>query len=297
VPFQKGQSGNPAGSSKRVRERARTSQETPADPGPSTPHPTDPPLRGPGPPPDPQSLLERAVAKLAAIMDDPEAETGHQLMAIRLLINEDLASTIRAMERDHGEEESRRATVERGMRLVLEHHPEINPDQAEAYIRTVLREMEPRTLGEVLKDKLGFWSADPPQADMLTRIWHELGLPGEPDRPPQTPSDEPTAPPAVSPAPEPDRPVAQELDRLPCGLVELTIPEKPDDSGMAGRHVDRPDPALPVAPLSKPTPIMSPEREAAGTAERDRIERERQAQERRIVWFGDLAIDPFSQGM
>jgi hypothetical protein len=67
--FIKGQSGNPSGSSRKVRARSVI-----ASPDPS-----------PDASPDPRTLHERVVAKLTSILDDQGVEVGHQLMAARLL--------------------------------------------------------------------------------------------------------------------------------------------------------------------------------------------------------------------
>ena len=73
----------------------------------------------------------------------------------------------------------------------------------------------------------------------------------------------------------PERPGAAPEPPRPCGLKEL-----PDQ------------PAFPLAPLSKPPPIMTPEQEAQYCDERDRAERERQELEAQVITFADLAIFP-----
>ena len=145
------------------------------------PQPPDPaPDPSPDATPDPRGILERTVAKLTAIMDDPDAEVGYQLAAIRVLVSGDLASTVRYLERDRTEDATRRDRLERGVGLVREHHPEVGADVAERYVRECLDRMEPTNLTEILKDRLGFWKSEPLTDETLGQIWVELGLPGNP---------------------------------------------------------------------------------------------------------------------
>ncbi len=248
--FIKGQSGNQAGSSKKVRARSVIASSDPS----------------PDASPDPRSLHERAVGRLTAIMDDPDAEVGHQLMAIRLLIGEDLASTIRSMEHDHDEDARRQERIQTAVGLVLGHHPEVGPDQAERYVCHCLDLMAPQTLTEVLKDRLGFWKSKPLTDETLGQIWVELGLPGNPG-----PESEPPA---------------------KCGFKELPTPD-PDREYLQAQAVERERQRReklkhPAAVPSPPTPFRGPEVEAEPTeppvmpAHLDS----------RIISFGDLAIFP-----
>ncbi len=74
--WQKGQSGNPSGSSKKARDR----------PGkPTVPQETPPAAGSALDPLDPAELHQRVLAVLSAVLDDRSAETTHRLMAARLL--------------------------------------------------------------------------------------------------------------------------------------------------------------------------------------------------------------------
>ena len=78
------------------------------------------------------------MAKLTAIMDDPEAETGDQLRAIRLLIGHDLKSTIRHIEVDKHREQVQRDRLDGLVGLVLEQCSDVGPELAERFARACL---------------------------------------------------------------------------------------------------------------------------------------------------------------
>ena len=174
-------------------------------------------------------------------------------------------------ERDEAEEKRRRAERnEETVQAILSAYPEVDPELAARFVRASVALMAPRNLTDVLRERLGLWQPVPPDESTLGALWREHGLPELAER-------------AVPPVPP------------RCSLVELPTPS----GGPA-----EPDPVTPPTPASGPTPtgarpapIMTPDEEARCNAERDRAERERQERERRVVWFGDLAIDPFSQGM
>jgi predicted small lipoprotein YifL len=126
--------------------------------------------------------------------------------------------------------------------------------------------MEPANLTDILKDRLGLWKPDELTDDVMTRLWRELGLPG-------------------SPGPDPEPP-----PRPKCGFKELPVD---DVSVAADRTACGQAGELVVPPLATRTPIMTPDEEAQYDAERDRAEQQRQEQARRLIWFGDLPIDPF----
>ncbi len=90
MPFLKGASGNPRGRPPRSKP--------PADPASGVPPGQERPTAIPG-----QTIHERVVAKLEAILSDPDAEVGHQLSACRLLVSEAVAAVIRHMEHDERE--------------------------------------------------------------------------------------------------------------------------------------------------------------------------------------------------
>jgi hypothetical protein len=168
------------------------------------------------------------VAKLAAIMDDQDAEVGYQLMACRLLASEGLAGAIRAMERDDTELQVRRHKVKTAVGLVLEHHPEVAPELAERFVRACLEAMEPKDLTETLKDRLGFWTAEPLDDETLSRLWREHGLPE---------LAELVEPAGLTPAPR-------------CGFIELPAPEP--------EPFVRPEPTIGPRPEPPPEPEPDP---------------------------------------
>jgi hypothetical protein len=224
--------------------------------------------------PDPRGLHERAVAKLTSIMDDQGVEVGHQLMAIRLLIGDDLASTIRSMEhdeRERAEAEQMTAADLAAVEGLLADWPEMTRETAEEFVAD---------LHAAVTERLPKGSL----TEQLRR--HLLGLPE----------------PRLTAA-EKDAVIRQMYQKygldyeLPkCGFKELPPPAPapdPDREYLAAQAVERERQRReklkhPAAVPSPPTPFRGPEVEAEPTeppvmpAHLDS----------RIISFGDLAIFP-----
>lgn len=141
-------------------------------------------------------------------MDDAAAETGHRLMAIRLLVSEDMESVISAMECGQTEEQARRARIRKGIDVVRAYRSNVGYRDAEKYVTACLDAIEPTSLTGILRERLGF--AEPSLNDeTVKRLWRELGLPGDPG---------PASDPEPEPKPKPKQPR--------CGLVELPTPDQ-----------------------------------------------------------------------
>jgi hypothetical protein len=268
--FKPGASANPGG---------KPRPKPPADPASGVPPGQERPAAIPG-----QTIHERVVAKLEAILSDPDAELGYQLAACRLLASDELASTIRDMEHGHTEEQARLGKIRTAVGLVLTHHPEVGPELAEQFVRACLEAMEPTNLTDTLRDRLGMWKAEPLTDGTLCEIWHDLSLPGDPG-PELSPCGFKELPPPASPpcgcgpAPDPDR--------------EFLARRAVEDERARREKLKHPA-APPPTPFRGPeVQVVTPEQEAQELAERDRAEQQRQEQARRLVWFGDLPIDPF----
>jgi hypothetical protein len=218
-------------------------------------------------------------------MDDPEAEVGYQLAAIRVLVSEGLASTIRDMERDQSEEEARRDRVETAVALVLEHHPDISYEDAERFMIKLVEFTEPEDLTSLLEEKLGFWKPPEITDEVIRRLWSEVGLSGDPG-PEPAPAPAPRCGfrelPAPAPAPDPDR------EYLQAQAVELERQRREQV-----KHPGQVPPAAPPAAPPAKVQVVTTEQEARYQAERDRQERDRQDRLSRSVVFADLLIDPF----
>ncbi len=141
--FVKGQSGNPAGSSRRARGRARMPKDESSATSPSNP------------PPEPQSLHDEVLARLTAIMRT-EPDVGYVLGACRLLVDRrlagpedklDLEMISREMHAKNAKADRMRALEERGTAAGLPPNFDIGPDGQfldEADLRAKLEETERR---------------------------------------------------------------------------------------------------------------------------------------------------------
>jgi hypothetical protein len=248
--FQGGQSGNPGG---KPRPKPQAAQEASLAPGPVERPP----------------LAERVVARLAAILDDPETEANTLVRACRLLMSEDLRAAIRAMEAEPeraAKLAEYQARLDGGVAIVLSKHPDVDPDQAGLFVLECIKFQAPQTLTDYLKDYMGMWKPPALTEETIVRIWHELGLPG-------TPGPEPEPPP------------------LPCGLRELPPPDQTylaaqavEEERRRRQSITRPNQVKPAATTpadpsgARPEPAEPPVLPAHLDS--------------RIISFADLAIFP-----
>ncbi len=198
--FQPGKSGNPGGK-----------------PRPKPPVPLQDASPAAGPENPPRALKNRVVDRLAALVDDPDTDPAILMRACRLVASKDLASTIREMELEsewRAQEPQRLARDKRLLDGVAEYYPDLSSDDVERLTAELKELLRPQDLTSELKHQLGYWKSPPITTEDLTRIWCELGLPGDP-----------------GPAPEKPRP-------RPGGLIELPAPD-PDQAILSARHVDQ----------------------------------------------------------
>ncbi len=217
--------------------------------------------------------LERVAEKLTAIVDT-DTDPDRVIRAGRLLASEELRATVRKMEMEsewRAQEPQRLAREKRLLDGVADVYPSLSPEDVERLTLELCEFSRPKDLATTLKREMGFWDPPPITTEVLSRLWLELGLPGD-----------------QGPNPEPRSPVAGKPRPLPDGLRKLP----PDDAArLAAREIEReyerrerikhPGQVVPEPPAVRavePEPTEPPDLPAYADP--------------RVVWFADLPVFP-----